>query len=167
MIEYLDIRDIIAIFGLFAGFGYYVLTVRGTRKNLKQQLDTRQAQLFMNIYNVYSSKQYQKDQESMLLTWEFDGFVDFFEKYSVDVNPEAHSIYDMHSAYYKGIGVLVKRGLIDPELVYDLMSWSIITFWEKFKPVLLGLREQYGPESGKDIEFLYDEMKRIFRCFNS
>jgi hypothetical protein len=161
MIEYIDIRDVIAIFGLFTGFGWYVLNIRGVRKNQQQQLETRQAQLFMNIYNVYSSKQYQKDQETMLLKWEFDGFDDFFNKYGVDVNPEEHSIYDMYSAYYKGIGVLVRRELIDAKLVYDLMSWSIITFWEKFKPVLLGLREQYGPESGKDIEYLYNEMKKI------
>jgi hypothetical protein len=76
MIEYLDIRDLIAIFGLFTGFGWYILNIRGVRKNQQQQLETRQAQLFMNIYNVYSSKQYQKDQETMLLTWEFDGFDD-------------------------------------------------------------------------------------------
>jgi hypothetical protein len=161
MIEALDIRDIIAIFGLFTGFSYYVLTVRGSMRNQKLQLETRQAQLFMNIYNTFASKQYQRDQESMLLRWEFEDFDDFFAKYGVEVNPEEHAIYDMYSAFYKGIGVLVQRGLIDPELVYDLMNWSIITFWEKFESILIGLRELYGPDSGKEIEFLYNEMKRI------
>jgi len=47
MIELSTIRDLVAIFGVIAGFSYYVLTVRATRKNQQQQLETRQAQLFM------------------------------------------------------------------------------------------------------------------------
>jgi len=45
MIEISVIRDFVAIFGVIAGFSYYVLTVRATRRNQDLQLDTRQAQL--------------------------------------------------------------------------------------------------------------------------
>ena len=63
------IRDLVTIFGVIAGFSYYALTVQNNRKNQDQQLETRQAQLFMNIYDTYSSKQYQKDSERMFTIW--------------------------------------------------------------------------------------------------
>ena len=143
------------------GVVYHIMTLRNTRKNQELQLETRQAQLFMDIYETYASKQYQKDRERMLYLWEFEGSDDFFNKYGVDVNPDEHAIYDMFTAHFEGIGVLVRRGLIDSNLVYDLMYDSVIFFWEKFEPVLLGIREQWGQKSYEDLEFLKNEMLRI------
>ncbi len=52
MFELSVVRDLVAIFGVIAGFGYYVLTVRNKQENQRQQLETRQAQLYMQVYNV-------------------------------------------------------------------------------------------------------------------
>ncbi len=52
MFELSVVRDLVAIFGVIAGFGYYVLTVRNNQENQRQQLETRQAQLYMQVYNV-------------------------------------------------------------------------------------------------------------------
>jgi len=41
------VRDVVAIFGVIAGFTYYVLTVRNSQRMQKMQLETRQAQLSM------------------------------------------------------------------------------------------------------------------------
>ena len=51
MIELSVIRDLVAIFGVIAGFSYYVVTVRNQNR-------ARQAQLFMQIF----SRQYDIDQ---------------------------------------------------------------------------------------------------------
>jgi hypothetical protein len=116
----------------------------------------------MNIYNTYASKQYQKDRERILRIWEFEGYQDFFMKYGPEMNPDDHAIFDGFTAHFEGIAVLVKRGLIDPNLVFDLMYGSIIAFWDKFEPVLLGLREMSGsPKTLQDLESLYLEMKRL------
>ena len=55
MIELDVIRDLVAIFGVIAGFSYYVMTVRINQKNQElmlkaqqQQLETRQAQLLFD-----------------------------------------------------------------------------------------------------------------------
>ena len=100
MIELSVIRDLVAIFGVLAGFSYYVMTVRSqqknqeiSQKNQELTLETRQAQLFMNIFNNFSSKGYQKDLEN-ILAWEYDNYEDFFAKYGADVNPDDHSIFD-------------------------------------------------------------------------
>jgi hypothetical protein len=154
MVE-LDISIIFAGLSIAASIAYYASVLRNQNK-------TRQTQLFMNIYNTFASKQYQKDRERMLRIWEFQGFDDFFMKYGPEVNPDDHAIFDMFLIYFEGIAVLVKRGLIDPNLVYDLIYGSIIGFWEKFEPVLLGLREMSeSPKTLQDLEFLYLEMKRL------
>jgi hypothetical protein len=68
---------------------YYINTLRNTRKNQELQLETRQTQLFMDIFKTWASKEFQRDLEQMRYTWEFDGFDDFFEKYGVENNPGA------------------------------------------------------------------------------
>jgi len=61
--------------------------------------------------------------------------------------------------YYQGIGLLVSRGLIDSELVYKLMRFSIIGFWEKFKDIMFVDRERFNtPNMFEDIEQLYTLM---------
>jgi hypothetical protein len=61
----------------------------------------------------------------------------------------------------EGLGVMVKRGLIDVNFIYDLMYGSIIMIWEKFLPIVLESRKNRVPHLYKDVEYLYDEMKRI------
>ena len=52
MIELSTIRDLVAIFGVIAGFTYYVLTVRNTQKNLEMSLKSRQTQTFLQMYGA-------------------------------------------------------------------------------------------------------------------
>jgi hypothetical protein len=141
---------------------YYANVLSNSNKTQKMQLETRQAQLFMNIYNTWSTKQYHRDREQLLYVWEFTDFDDFYKKYGVDVNPDDHAIWDMFSTHFGGIAVLIRRGLIDSEMVYDLMYESIIWFWEKYGTIFLRLRELSGnPKTWKDLELMYHEMKRL------
>jgi len=55
------VRDVVAIFGVIAGFTYYVLTVRSSQRTQRQQLETRQAQLFMQLYRLYDTKDFMED----------------------------------------------------------------------------------------------------------
>ena len=50
---------------LTVGVVYYILTLRNTRRNQEMQLETRQAQLFMQIYDRRSSSEMTK------MEWEF------------------------------------------------------------------------------------------------
>lgn len=161
MVDVQTILNYLALISIPIGVFYHIMTLNNTRKNQQLQLETRQAQLFMNIYDTFSSKQYQKDRERMFMIWEFDDYDDFFNKYGPDSAPDEHAIWDMFCSHFEGIAVLVRRGLIDSELVYDLMYASIIKFWEKYETILLGLRERSGPKTWEDLEYLYNEMKRL------
>jgi hypothetical protein len=69
--------------------------------------------------------------------------------------------------FFEGIGVLVKKGLIDIELVEDLFSRRIIWFWENHMALRVdGIRrvDQYrrdmnDPTQYDSWEYLYNLMK--------
>ena len=147
--------------GILVGIFYYIMTLRNTRKNQELHLETRQAQLFLNIYDAYTSKQFHIDRAKMMHLWEWTDYDDFIAKYDSDVDPEARAIFDSILMWLEGLGTLVKRGLIDPELVHDLMYAFIINFWERHLPIFSHFREQHGPKMVEDLESLYDHMNRL------
>jgi hypothetical protein len=65
------------------------------------------------------------------------------------------------NTFFEGVGVLVKKGLIDIELVEDLLSQRIIWYWQH----MMGPRIDYvrkamdDPTQYDSIEYLYHEMK--------
>lgn len=63
--------------------------------------------------------------------------------------------------YYEGIGVLVKRGLIDPTFVDDLMSSAIMKYWEKYEPIAKEDRKRWMPMAAEYQEYLYTMIKPI------
>ena len=50
-ITYQVVLSTLQTFGLLVGIFYYVMTLRNQQKNQQLALETRQAQLFMNIYD--------------------------------------------------------------------------------------------------------------------
>jgi hypothetical protein len=139
MVELSVIRDFVAIFGVIAGFSYYVLTVRATRRNQDLQLETRQAQLFMQIYDRVWSKE---TQDALNILWSFPYSNEEFEKrFTEDF---AFQRAFTHWAYiYERVGLLLKAGLFKVELVFDSSTTinSIIDEWEKYRDSIYKFRE--------------------------
>lgn len=161
MVEFSVIRDCIAIFGVLAGFSYYVLTVRNTQKNQQQALETRQAQLVMPIYAKLNDKEFMKDMGAMM-TWQWTDYDDFMNKYGPFTNIEAWSIVTASIDYYEGIGVLVKRNLIDITFIDDLMSGMIMMSWDKLRDYIYGWRKNRNyPQFGEYFEYLYHRILEI------
>lgn len=148
------IRDVITIFGVIAGFSYYVMTVRNQNR-------ARQAQLFMQIF----SRQYDVEQRRSLYiieNIEYENLDDFLEKYGPETNPDVYFRGSSLGTYFEGVGVLVKRKLIDPSMVDDLMSGRIIDYWEANRRWVLEMRERTGDyEMIEHVEYLYDVIKSI------
>ena len=133
---------------------YYVLNMRVT-------LQTRQAQLFMPIYSTYHSDEYMKAY-SEIMRWKWENYDDYINKYGPESNPEAYIMYRKVFGFFEGVGVLVRRRLIDPSLVDDLMSGAIVQYWERFESILLERRRRLNwPQVGEQIEYLYNEVKPI------
>ena len=159
MIELSVIRDFVAIFGVIAGFSYYVLTVRNQQKNQLQQLETRQAQLFMPLYSNVHDREFLKTIIPILLEWEWTDYDDFHSKYGAQ-NIDEYSRFYTILDYFEGIGVLVKRGLIDISFIDDLFSGLIVMYWEKLESIIMEIRVKMNwPQAGEYFEYLYKEIK--------
>jgi hypothetical protein len=62
--------------------------------------------------------------------------------------------------FYDQVGVLLRRGLIELDLVDDLLGNSARQIWEKVTPLIREARERYDPRLYEHFEYLYDEMTR-------
>jgi hypothetical protein len=117
---------VIPLVGLSISIFYCAMILRNANKTRKLQLaaqehatETRQAQLFMQIRGNYDMDMIRRRYE--LQNWEWDDYEDFMSKYGPDTNLESWSKLISVGQYFEDIGVLVKRGLIDPDLVDDLL----------------------------------------------
>ena len=157
---------------LIVGIAYYLTIMRNqqrtreltlesqelTRKSQEQALETRQAQLFMSIYTrVYEVEFWENFID--LRQWEWSSFEEFVEKYSpLEMTAKFNSV----STFFEGMGVLVKRNLIDVTVVDDLLSGPIMAIWQKFEPVILEDRRRRGmPTIWEWFEYLYDEVRKV------
>ena len=151
------VRDVVAIFGVIAGFTYYVLTVRNQNR-------TRQAQLLMELYETYRSKEFRED-VTKLRSQEWTDFDDFWEKYGEENNPDAWNTWISVAAFFNGVGVLLKRNLIDIVLVEDLLSNVVFGSWSRMQVPLFGYRKWQtrsiiGQEILHGFEYLYEQLKQ-------
>ena len=65
---------------------------------------------------------------------EWEDFEEWMNKYGPENHEEYAKWYSVGS-YLEGIGVLVKRNLIDIDLVDDLLEGVIIDYWNKNEPI--------------------------------
>ena len=132
-----DLAEIQAAYYMVATTGviiaaiFYILNMRAT-------LQTRQAQLFMPIYSKVTEKDFMKDNWEILDEWKWIDLDDFEKKYLDDRDNRAK--FMACSDYFDGVGVLVKRKLIDPELVDDLVSMGLLGSGRRLGVCLRGNR---------------------------
>ena len=157
MIVYLPL--VLTGIGLIVAIIYYTLTLRNSNKTQQLQLETRQAQLFMQIYNNWYSLELSRQYEKVM-NWEWIDYEDFGKNLGSDI--ENVIALRMVGRFFEGIGLYVKRGLIDVSLVDDLMSGAYVRFWLKFQPIFVEMRiRQNFPQMLEWIEYLYNELKPI------
>jgi hypothetical protein len=160
-ITYQMVLSTLQTVGLLVGIFYYILTLRNQKKNQQLALETRQAQLFMNIYERRLNNPNFDDIIHRIesLRWkDWDEYQALFDY----ANPETR---DNHLAmstimnFYEGVGVLVKLNLVDIRLISYLMSGTTRAFWEKVESIVEEGREHwYGPGWLTETEYLYNEL---------
>jgi hypothetical protein len=159
MIELSVIRDLVTIFGVIAGFSYYILTVQNTRKNQKQQLETRQAQLFMRLYETFSSREFRKQLDEVIFKIQYSDWEDMNQNYNREKNYDQLLSWFTVGSFFEGLGVLVKHNLINMAIVDDLLGTSIKITWEKMGPIEKESRKRFdAPRTFDDFEYLYNEL---------
>jgi len=155
MIELSVIRDLVTIFGVIAGFSYYVMTV-------KHQNSSRRGQLFMEMYRDFKRPDVQKAYSDIVHVWKWDNWEDFQKKYGRLSNWDEFNKYMLVYSIYEGLGVLIYRNLIDVKMIDELMRSYVIQFWEKIGPVMVESRvRRDNPWIAEWTDYLYTEVKKI------
>ena len=161
MVTFETVLDVVPALSVAVALIYYALNLRNANKTQMMQLETRQIELFMRIYDKFNDN-INAGVFTEVLTYEWEGNEDFWRKYSLEANPDAYRKWNYLAGFLDGVGVLVKRGFIDPVLVDDLMSASILTFWEKYGSAIIDGRERLNmPMMWEWTEYLYHEIKKI------
>ncbi len=162
--------------GILVGIFYYIMTLRNTqktreltlesqelsRKAQQQAAETRQAQLFMQLYREYASEKLQKTYiELMQMEWQ--DLDDFAKKYDSGVSADSYAKRYGHWNWFNGIGLLLRKNLVDADIVYDTLGESgAIFMWNKFEPIIRANREEFNlPHHLTGFEYLAGEMKKM------
>jgi len=154
MIELSTIRDLVAIFGVIAGFSYYVLTVRNQAKITRIQL---LSQLYSRFRSPTGSQQYFE-----LLNAEWSDYDDFERKYGSDSNPQFAGLRYFIWSTYNDVGYLVRQGLIDIEDVYNIVGTGISWTWSKYESIIEEQRRRYnGADWHRDFEYIAKELLKM------
>ncbi len=138
---------------------YYIMNLRFEQNNMKTTLETRQAQLFMGVYQTYVNKELHRDIE-IVLSAQFVDFEDWLSKYGPTSNPEGHAKFDSVLSYMEGLGSLVKRGLIDPSYVVELLGLEVLYTHQKYREIISGMRKAF-PFLYSDFDALYESVKNF------
>ena len=145
---------VLPLLGITVSILYYAMVLRNANK-------TRGAQLFMSLHNTLNSMEgMSRYLDTMYMEW--DDYADFERKYGSDNNPKAYlqRITLWHA--FNNYGVLLKNGLIDPEMIYDAIGGTTIMYWEKWRPIIMEQRIRYmGPNYVEHWEHLVDVMRSI------
>ena len=160
MIELSVIRDLVAIFGVIAGFSYYVLTVKANQRNQQLQLETRQTQLFMQMYQQVNSENWWETW-AMLMNLEVTDYDDFLEKFDHNVNPKNFGKRSYVWFSYNVLGNLLYDGKLEVHEINRLAGITSILQWDKLKDVILELREKQNISNYmKGFEYMVGELKK-------
>ena len=146
MVDIQTVSIVIASASVVAGIIYYSLQIR-------HQTKTRQTDLVMRLYSTYGSMEFQEARENVM-SREFKDLHDYQKKYGFKETAEV-------GIFFEGLGVLLKRKLVDISLVDDLFSSGIKNTWEKMKPFTEASRKRFNqPQILEWFEYLYNEMQK-------
>ncbi len=170
---------------LTIGVFYYIMTIRTnqknqeislknqeltlqsqelTRKAQEQALETRQAQLFMNIYNQSFANQEWLDAYTKVMRTHWESYEEYMQKQdwnSDESDSEFIRAANLVYCFYEGLGVFVKEGLVDIRMIALTMTWMTRTLWEKIAPIIYESRKRMNyPRMLSEFEYLYDELMK-------
>ena len=156
MVDITEISTIVAAAGVLAGVVYYILAMR-------HQTRIRNTDLIVRInpwFNI--SPKELLENANILLALDYKDYDDFVKKYGslYSGKPVANSVRLLLN-WGDGIGMLLKRNLVDIDIVVDSYGGIVPAFYEKVKPLVEGYRKDTrNPHHYERLEHLYNEVKK-------
>jgi len=155
MVSFEFLAIILTGLGLTASIFYYAFVLKNTNK-------TRQMQMILNIQSNRGKKEgILRYVNAMNMEWE--DYEDFHRKYGMDERPEEFAEIYSYFTQFDDFGVMLKRGLVDLEFMYETCYPSIVNLWYKFKPIFEERRRRSEHSKVEMVWFQYiaEELERF------
>ena len=123
------------------------LTLKALEQSAKAQqmtLDTRQAQLLMQIFNMINNKEFKNDFSEIIWGWKFDNYEDNIQKYGLHADKVGQATHVWST--YDGVGLLLENKLIDPKMIYGMLEGIIYHTFSQMGSIV-GADASYGAVS--------------------
>jgi len=153
--------------GLAASIIYYANILNNANRTRELQLEaqnqaeaTRQAQLYMRVWEKWDSEEFLKNLMK-IYTFQYENFEEYMEKYGPYSDQEAWLSYCIIETFFEGVGVLVKRGFLDVGIIDDFLSGDFEMYWNETEIIREGLRRELTPTWAEYSEYLYDKVINI------
>jgi hypothetical protein len=156
------VLQIIQTVGILVGIVYYITIMRNSQKTQHLQLETRKAQLYMQLFMRITSEEFVKKSID-LLKLEYDNIDEFMKKLLSGPDSSLHAKLFSMFWHIDGLGYMMSQKLIDPEMVYNFGGgFAQVWHWKKWEPVIMRFRKRRDdPEFLKWFEYTAKEMMRI------
>ena len=172
MVELDVVLDILTSVSIIIGVFYYMMTLQNsnrtqqlTLKAQEQATETRQAQLFMQIYDKWIGPEYSGAWKTVrsFEYKDYNHFKAFWDTYAKENSPEVQAMAWI-IGFYEGLGVLVKEGLVNIRMIALLMTMSTTQFFEKHLPYVDRFRDETGAEGfASETQYLYEELIKYIK----
>ena len=147
-----SISVLIAAASVVAGVVYFVFQFR-------QQTKIRQTDLVMRLYSSFGSEDFQHA-ALKVMRLDYTNAKDYVKKYGAPGSERPVSMAIMKIMFFfEGVGILLRRKLIDIDLVAQLFGPNIRWQWERIKPLIESFRTLLNaPGMANSFEYLYNAM---------
>jgi hypothetical protein len=157
------VLQILQTAGIFVGIIYYITIMRNAQRTREltlraqeQAVETRQAQLFMQLYTRWQD--FDWSEIGPLLSPRLSGYEEFVEKR--DNDPKFRKAVGDLVAFYEGLGVIVKEGYLSMRLVALMWAGATRMFWENIvEPIIDDMQKKSGfPRAWSETVYLCREL---------
>ena len=156
--------------GILVGVYYYITTIQANRKNQEltlkaqeQALETRQAQIFMQIYNQsHNDPSFIKAFGRIFEIVGTNPVKSYKEFQKIREHEQDRDAISRVSFFYEGVGVLVKEGYVSIRLVALLMTGMTRLWWEGLykSSIVEGRKLMNSLRWMSEAEYLYEELMK-------
>jgi hypothetical protein len=154
------IPGIITAIGVLVAATYYVYNIKISRNIMETTLETRQAQLFMQVLQRFNEPDF-FDKYTSFLSWKWKDYDDYISKYGPKADSGSWYSEGSVAAFFNGVGLLLYMNLLDIKIIHGLLFVHVKMFWDKIKPITYEMRTRLDlPQVDQWVEYLYDELNK-------